>query len=124
MRLLIKVGNPELIKLRSPTSFRLVKHGPGGQSRLSRFIRQLTFASRDPILADGVYSVFHPQHRLAPEVTLLQGHEFPTCSMCNSDVFFEFLRSVNPAPGFRIVLFTLPEIKNSDEETLPGAQAA
>ena len=89
-----------------------------------RFIRQLTFVSRDPILADGVYSVFHPQHHLAAEVTLLEGQEFPTCSMCNNDVFFEFLRSVKPAPGFRIVLFTLPEIKNSDHEELPGSQAA
>jgi hypothetical protein len=71
-----------------------------------------------------VYRVIHHQHRLPAEVTLLQGQEFPICSKCGNDVFFEFVRPVSPAPGFQVILFTLPEIEDGDQDALPGSRAA
>ena len=101
-----------------------MKHRPRGQSRILRFIRQLTFVPHDPVLVTGIYRVMHKEHRLAPEVTLLQGNEFPACAQCEKEVFFQFLRSAKLAPGFEIVLCSLPEIKNGGEETLTGSEAA
>jgi hypothetical protein len=76
---------------------------------------QVTFHDREMVMATGIYRVIHVQHRLPTEVTLIQGHIFPGCSKCKSSVRFEFLRSIKPAPDFRINLFNLPELPDSDE---------
>jgi hypothetical protein len=66
----------------------------------------------------GIYRVFHAEHRLSHEVTVLQGEQFPICSKCSVQVHFELIRSA-PLAGrdgeFRIVLNSLPVI--ADEES-------
>lgn len=41
----------------------------------------------------GVYRVFHSEHRVSHDVTLVGGQEFPRCSACGADVHFELLHS-------------------------------
>jgi len=106
------------------SSFRLLKQRPQRQRAIVRLLQQLTFVSCDPILADGVYRVTHQQHRLPAEVTLLKGREFPTCSRCEKDVFFDFLRPVNPPPDFQVVLWTLPEVIDGERKVSPRWVAA
>ncbi len=43
----------------------------------------------------GIYRVFHAEHRVSHEVTLVAGHDFPRCSACGADVHFE-LRQAAP----------------------------
>jgi hypothetical protein len=90
----------------------------------ARLIGQITFHSREPVMATGVYRVVHSQHRLPPEVTLVQGHTFPGCSKCKASVRFEFLRSVKPSSDFQINLFNLPELPDNGEGESEKSKAA
>lgn len=64
------------------------------------------------ILESGIYTVFHEQHRLPHEVTLLEGETFPRCAKCGDLVEFVLDQSA-PAPNisqFPIRLFALPDL--------------
>lgn len=87
-------------------------------------IGRITFHSREPVMATGVYRVIHTQHRLPSEVTLVQGHTFPGCAKCRAGVRFEFLRSIQPSGDFQINLFNLPELPDSDEGKSEKFEAA
>ena len=69
------------------------------------------FRAGEPILESGIYRVFHGEHRMAHEVTLLRGELFPECKTCGSIAHFELVR---PAPGletdsdFRVRLYQVP----------------
>ncbi len=41
----------------------------------------------------GIYRVYHREHRLAHEVTLVAGQRFPRCGRCRGAVKFELVKS-------------------------------
>lgn len=110
--------------LRRPLPLRLVLSATSESQEPTRLIGRIIFHSRDPVMATGVYRVIHSQHRLPPEVSLIQGHTFPGCSKCRVSVRFEFLRSIKPRSDFQINLFNLPELPDSDEGKSEKSQAA
>lgn len=66
----------------------------------------------------GIYRVFHGEHRLSHEVTVLRGNAFPVCSKCANQVHFELIRGVPLADAgseFRVVLNSLPVFDEEDE---------
>jgi hypothetical protein len=67
-----------------------------------------------PVPESGFYRVFHSQHRLPKEVTLMFGQTFPRCSKCDEPVRFELIRPVRlsglNAGGFNVALYELPEV--------------
>jgi hypothetical protein len=74
------------------------------------------FRCGDKILESGIYRVFHRNHRLAHEVTLLRDQLFPRCLKCDDSVYFELIRSapdITLAP-FKVALYALPT--NDEEE--------
>lgn len=69
------------------------------------------FRPGEAISITGIYRVFHAQHRVSHEVTLLAGEVFPRCAKCNSDVRFELITQALHAKAdsdFRIRLFEVP----------------
>ena len=55
--------------------------------------------------------MYHRNHRLAHEVTLLRDQLFPKCIKCEDSVYFELVRSapdITLAP-FKVALYALPE---------------
>jgi hypothetical protein len=57
----------------------------------------------------GIYRVFHREHRLPEEVTLLEHEDFPGCTQCDKAVHFEFTREVDIDPGgFHVTLHQIP----------------
>jgi len=88
---------------------RLVKSPP----KMSKEAKQ--FRCGEKILESGIYRVYHANHRLPHEVTLLRDQLFPRCVKCEQMVYFELVRSapdITLAP-FKVALYALPE---SDEE--------
>ena len=74
------------------------------------------FRCGDKIRESGIYRVYHRNHRLAHEVTLLRDQLFPKCIKCEDSVYFELVRSapdITLAP-FKVALYALPE--NDEEE--------
>jgi hypothetical protein len=74
------------------------------------------FRCGDKILESGIYRVFHGNHRLPHEVTLLRDQLFPKCVKCEDSVYFEMVRSapdITLAP-FKVALYALPA--NDEEE--------
>jgi len=74
------------------------------------------FRCGDKILESGIYRVFHGNHRLPHEVTLLRDQLFPKCVKCEDSVYFELVRSapdITLAP-FKVALYALPA--NDEEE--------
>lgn len=89
---------------------RLVK----SQTNMSKKTEQ--FRCGDKILESGIYRVYHGNHRLPHEVTLLRDQLFPKCVKCDNSVYFELVRSapdITLAP-FKVALYALPE--NDEEE--------
>jgi hypothetical protein len=89
---------------------RLVK----SQHNLSKSTEQ--FRCGDKILESGIYRVYHGNHRLPHEVTLLRDQLFPRCVKCEDSVYFELVRSapdITFAP-FKVALYALPA--NDEEE--------
>jgi hypothetical protein len=88
---------------------------PVGQTRERRALgredrrRVQSYRSGEKVVTSGIYRVVHYQHRLAHEVTLLQGGIFPPCMRCGLQVVFELLRTVQ-VKGFRVNLNALPEV--------------
>jgi hypothetical protein len=74
------------------------------------------FRCGDKILESGIYRVYHGNHRLPHEVTLLRDQLFPKCVKCENSVYFELVRSapnIRLAP-FKVALYALPA--NDEEE--------
>ena len=74
------------------------------------------FRCGDKIVESGIYRVYHRNHRLAHEVTLLRDQLFPKCTKCEDSVYFELVRSapdITLAP-FKVALYALPV--NDEEE--------
>ena len=66
----------------------------------------------------GIYRAFHNDHRLAHEVTLLEGQVFPRCRKCGVTVHFELVRAAGAAMDdfdFRIQLYEIPHPFDGDE---------
>lgn len=82
------------------------------------------YKSSDRIPTSGIYRVIHAQHRLAHEVTLIQGQVFPPCAKCHDEVKFELLRGV-PALERRgsVSLYTLPVLEDEEDATTTGSSA-
>jgi hypothetical protein len=77
------------------------------------------FCSGDVAPETGIYRVFHGEHRLSHEVTVLKGNLFPVCSKCTNQVHFELIRAVPLAVSdteFRVVLNSLPVFEEDEEE--------
>ena len=75
------------------------------------------FRAGERIAESGVYRVFHSEHRVSHEVTLVSGQDFPRCSTCAFDVHFELLHSapeIDQDNSFRSR--RLFEIPHPDEE--------
>ena len=78
------------------------------------------FCCGDAAPETGIYRVFHGEHRLSHEVTVLEGNLFPVCSKCTNQVHFELVRAVPLAltnSDFRVVLNSLPVF--AEEERHP-----
>ena len=63
----------------------------------------------------GIYSVWHSEHRLPREVTLLKGAEFPRCAGCESAVTFRLKRAVDAwttSLRFHVHLYQLPLLED------------
>jgi hypothetical protein len=89
---------------------RLVK----SQHKMAKEMKQ--FRCGDKILESGIYRVYHGDHRLPHEVTLLRDQLFPKCVQCENSVYFELVRSapdITLAP-FKVALYALPT--NDEEE--------
>jgi hypothetical protein len=78
------------------------------------------FRCGDKILESGIYRVYHRNHRLAHEVTLLRDQLFPKCIKCEDSVYFELVRSapdITLAP-FKVALYALPERDEEEDFTV------
>jgi hypothetical protein len=95
------------------------------KSRLSIISRSAKANATDlrtgvAVAESGIYRVFHPEHRLPQEVTLLQGHNFPRCSRCAEPALYELVRSA-PAgvpshrTTFQVDLYELPELETDSQ---------
>lgn len=79
------------------------------------------FRAGEPIPDTGIYRVFHAEHRLSHEVTLLSGESFPRCSVCKNEVHFELLISAPQAihdshlRGVRLYEIPHPHVKQTTE---------
>ncbi len=63
----------------------------------------------------GIYRVFHEQHRLPHEVTLLHGQKFPSCEKCGTAVEFELVKSaphIVRDSSFQVTLYSLPVLQD------------
>ena len=59
----------------------------------------------------GVYRVFHREHHLPEEVTLVEDEVFPGCTQCGKAIHFEFIRSVEiDLEGFHVTLHQIPPV--------------
>ncbi len=77
------------------------------------------FRPGEAIPVTGIYRVFHAQHRVSHEVTLLAGEVFPRCAKCDSDVHFELITQASQAKtdsDFRIRLFEVPHPREEEKE--------
>jgi hypothetical protein len=77
------------------------------------------FRCGEKIVESGIYRVFHRNHRLPHEVTLLRDQLFPRCVNCEDSVYFELVRSApDIALGpFKVALYALP-VSDDEEESL------
>jgi hypothetical protein len=82
------------------------------------------------IADSGLYRVYHHQHRVPHEVTLIKGEIFPRCQECDTAVRFKLLRAVpeiDSVKGFRVALYCLPvmnEVITPEEELKTNKPAA
>lgn len=78
---------------------------------MSAFDAAPFFRPQEPVPESGVYRVFHGDHRLAHEVTLLRGETFPRCRTCGDTVHFQLLLPaprLDDTPGFKVRLYEIP----------------
>ena len=84
------------------------------------------FRPGEPIVETGIYRVFHGDHRMTHEVTLLKGQSFPECRECGRVVHFELVKAV-PAIDqneFRVRLYQLPHPGDESEQETSEESAA
>jgi hypothetical protein len=78
------------------------------------------FRVGEPVPESGIYRVFHPEHRVSHEVTLVGGQDFPRCSHCGANVHFELLHSapgIDQDPNFSTRrLYEIPHPDDSTEQ--------
>lgn len=77
------------------------------------------FRPREFVPETGIYRVYHGQHRVSHEVTLVGGAEFPTCKSCGAQVHFELLRAAPLADtgSFNVRLYEIPHPEDKEEES-------
>jgi hypothetical protein len=76
------------------------------------------YKSSDRIPASGIYRVVHSQHRLAHEVTLIEGQVFPPCAQCQQEVRFELVRVLPTLERERrgnVSLYALPVLEEEED---------
>ena len=69
------------------------------------------FRAGEAIPKSGIYRVFHLDHRMSHEVTLLRGEVFPRCEQCGDATHFELVRaasSLDSSNGFGVRLYVVP----------------
>jgi len=69
------------------------------------------FRPLEQIPESGIYRVFHGSHRVAHDVTLIRGEQFPECEHCGTIVHFELLRmipSLDQDSDFKVRLYKVP----------------
>ena len=77
------------------------------------------FCSGEVAAETGIYRVFHGEHRLSHEVTVLKGNLFPVCSQCANQVHFELVRAAplaDTGSEFRVVLNSLPVFEEDEKD--------
>lgn len=78
------------------------------------------FRVGEPVPTTGVYRVFHAEHRVSHEVTLVSGQDFPRCSGCDDNVHFELMHAapeIEQDANFRTRrLYEIPHPEESGEE--------
>lgn len=75
------------------------------------------FRVGEMIVETGVYRVFHSEHRVSHEVTLLRGEQFPPCLRCGTAVHFELLRAIPTIANdqdFKVRLYAIPHPEEQD----------
>src|ERR671923_576451 len=91
--------------------------GPQSSEKLRNDnLRLIRYRTGLKIRQTGIYTVFHAEHRLPHEVTLLKGEIFPRCSQCGTSVEFELVKAapdINGSGGFRVVLYELPAAEDA-----------
>lgn len=82
-------------------------------------LRVIRFRTGLKIRQTGIYTVYHAEHRLPHQVTLLKGESFPRCSQCGTSVEFALLKAapeIIGSGGFRVVLYELPAAEDAEKE--------
>jgi len=74
-----------------------------------------TFTPGDEVPRTGVYRVYHDNHRLMHQATLLSGKCFPRCKQCGAAVRFELARVVDD----RFVIASRNHVILEDQKDVP-----
>jgi len=65
----------------------------------------------------GIYRVYHREHRLPHEVSLLVGEIFPSCAKCGNAVRFALVQGAEVEPqSFRVKLHQIPPRKKKKRQ--------
>jgi hypothetical protein len=108
-------------KARERAAFRA---DPATESGRDSNLRVIRYRTGLKIRQTGIYTVFHAEHRLPHEVTLLKGETFPRCSQCGTSVEFELQKAapeISGAGGFRVVLYELPAEEAAEKSEAESA---
>ncbi len=69
------------------------------------------YRTGEGIPKDGIYRVWHDEHRLPTEVTLRKGADFPGCANCEEVVEFELVRTLELTnTKFLVTLHRIPPL--------------
>ena len=77
------------------------------------------YRAGDAIPKSGIYRVYHLNHRVSHDVTLLRGEIFPRCEQCGNATHFELLRaasSLDSSNGFGVRLYVVPHPESNKGE--------
>ena len=81
------------------------------------------YRAAETVPTDGVYRVFHSDHRLSHEVTLLAGETFPRCNKCGFAAHFELVHAaphaMNDTGDFRIRLYEIEHPEENGDQKQP-----
>jgi len=84
---------------------------------------QTKFHTGDKIPENGIYYVYHPEHRLVRSVTLLGGDQFPRCSQCADQVVFEMMVPLTHVYDYEpLHVFELPVFSDDEDVEYPPTQ--
>lgn len=87
------------------------------------------FRPGELIRETGIYRVYHADHRVSHEVTLIADETFPPCSHCQEQVHFQLVRlapRIHQDASFRDSLIRFYQIPHpdSEDETERSARAS